>query len=65
MFGHVNNTTAFTYFEEARNEFFKSIGLMQFWISNENKLIPVVADLQCDYLSQTYFDEQLSSACKG
>jgi acyl-CoA thioester hydrolase len=59
MFGHVNNTTVFTYFEEARIEFFKSIGLMQNWLKPESKLIPVVADLQCDYLAQTYFDELL------
>ena len=31
MFGHVNNTVPFTYFEEARMEFLKSIGLMEIW----------------------------------
>jgi acyl-CoA thioester hydrolase len=60
MFGHVNNTTVLTYFEEARIEFFKSIGLMQDWMKEGSNLIPVVADLQCDYLAQTYFDEQLN-----
>ncbi len=59
MFGHVNNTTVFTYFEEARIEFFKSIGLMQDWMKRENQFIPVVADLQCDFLAQTFFDEVL------
>ncbi|MFD1735980.1 acyl-CoA thioesterase [Bacillus salitolerans] len=59
MFGHVNNTTIFTYFEEARIEFFKSIGLMQEWMNGNSELIPVVADLQCDYLAQTFFDETL------
>lgn len=59
MFGHVNNTTVFTYFEEARIEFFKSIGLMQNWMKQENSLIPVVADLQCDFVAQTFFDDVL------
>lgn len=64
MFGHVNNTVVFTYFEEARIEFFKSLGLMQYWIEGDCDLIPVVADLQCDYLSQTYFDEKLEVKVK-
>ena len=59
MFGHLNNTVPFTYFEQARIEFFKSKGFMQDWIKPENETIPVVADLQCDYLSQIYFDEDL------
>ncbi|MBM7660622.1 acyl-CoA thioester hydrolase [Bacillus mesophilus] len=59
MFGHVNNTTAFTYFEEGRLEFFKKIGIMRDWMSRDSELIPVVADLQCDYLSQIYFDDVL------
>lgn len=59
MFGHMNNTVPFTYFEEARIEFFKSIGLMQNWMSHENNAIPVVADLQCDFLRQVFFDETL------
>ncbi|MBM6619791.1 acyl-CoA thioesterase [Bacillus suaedaesalsae] len=64
MFGHVNNTVVFTYLEEARIEFFKSLGLMQYWIEGDSDLIPVVADLQCDYLSQTFFDEKLEVKVK-
>ncbi len=59
MFGHVNNSMIFTYFEEARIEFFKSLGIMQNWMSSDNSLIPVVADLQCDFIAQTFFDENL------
>ncbi|MFZ3588373.1 acyl-CoA thioesterase [Bacillus sp. DJP31] len=59
MFGHVNNTTVFTYLEEARIEFFKSLGLMQNWMNQDSTLIPVAADLQCDFLAQTFFDEVL------
>ncbi len=60
MFGHMNNTAPFTYFEEGRIEFFKSNGLMQKWLKPQGETIPVVADLQCEYLHQTYFDESIT-----
>ncbi|MGM0874491.1 MAG: acyl-CoA thioesterase [Bacillota bacterium] len=59
MFGHMNNTAPFTYFEEGRIEFFKSIGLMQQWMSSKGERIPVVADLQCDFLNQAFFDDEI------
>lgn len=59
MFGHLNNTVPFTYYEEARIEFFKSKGLMQDWVHAKSEAIIVVADLQCDFLKQVFFDEQL------
>ncbi|MCU9614132.1 acyl-CoA thioesterase [Caldibacillus lycopersici] len=59
MFGHVNNTIAFTYFEFARIEFFKWLGFMQDWVKQENETIPVAADLQCDFINQMYFDDEL------
>ncbi|WP_433743501.1 acyl-CoA thioesterase [Falsibacillus pallidus] len=59
MFGHLNNTVPFTYFEEARIEFFKSKGFMQDWVKPESEEIPVVADLQCDFLQQVFFGEAL------
>lgn len=65
MFGHLNNTVPFTYFEEARIEFFKNKGFMQEWVKPTNETIPVVADLQCDYLKQVYFDEQLKIFVKA
>src|SRR6056297_2760846 len=57
MFGHLNNTVPFIYFEEARIEFLKSVGFMQEWTKNTSDTIPVVANLQCDFLSQVYFDQ--------
>lgn len=54
MFGHVNNVSAFIYFEEARIEFLKSKGL--FSDPQTEQAIPVVADLQCNFLKQMYFD---------
>lgn len=59
MFGHLNNTVPFVYFEEARTEFLKSIGFMQNWVQAESETIPVVADLQCDFFKQIFFDEKL------
>lgn len=59
MFGHLNNTVPFTYFEVARIEFFKSKGFMQEWVNPQNETIPVVADLQCDFLKQVFFDERI------
>jgi acyl-CoA thioester hydrolase len=59
MFGHLNNTVPFVYFEEARIEFFKSKGLMEKWLKHDNETIPVVADLQCDFLKQVFFGESI------
>ena len=59
MFGHLNNTVPFIYFEQARIEFFKAIGFMQDWVLPDHDTIPVVANLQCDFLQQVYFDETL------
>ncbi|WP_281202196.1 acyl-CoA thioesterase [Cytobacillus kochii] len=59
MFGHLNNTVPFVYFEEARIEYFKSLNLMDDWVKEENETFIVVADLQCDYMKQVYFDENL------
>jgi acyl-CoA thioester hydrolase len=60
MFGHLNNTVPFIYFEEARIEYLKKIGFMQAWVSPDSEKIPVVADLQCDFVKQVFFDEKLS-----
>lgn len=59
MFGHVNNTVPFIYFEQARIEFFKAIGVMFDLKNHEQEYIPVVADLQCDFLEQMYFDDEI------
>ncbi|RFU65924.1 acyl-CoA thioesterase [Peribacillus glennii] len=59
MFGHLNNTVPFTYFEEARIEYFKTLGFMQQWVNPESEAIPVVADLQCDFLKQIFFNDKL------
>lgn len=65
MFGHMNNTIPFVYFEEARIEYFKQLGLMDDWLKINNDTIPVVADLQCDFLKQVYFGEKLKIYVKS
>jgi acyl-CoA thioester hydrolase len=65
MFGHMNNTVPFVYFEAARIAFFQSIGVMQEWTRPESETIPVVADLQCDFIQQIFFDEKLTIYVKA
>jgi acyl-CoA thioester hydrolase len=60
MFGHLNNTVTFAYFEFARIEYLKHIGLMDAWMASDGVNIPVVADLRCDYTKQVFFDQELS-----
>jgi len=38
---------------------------MQEWVHPANETIPVVADLQCDYLKQVFFDEHLKVYVKA
>ncbi|KMY56229.1 hypothetical protein AC623_14250 [Bacillus sp. FJAT-27231] len=64
MFGHLNNTIPFIYFEEARIEFLAERGLKDEWLSGKSEVIPVVADLQCDFLEQVFFGETLSIGVK-
>ncbi len=59
MYGHLNNTIPFTYYEVARIEFFKHLGFMHSWLNPNGEKIPVVADLQCDFWKQVYFGEML------
>ncbi|WP_077214171.1 acyl-CoA thioesterase [Bacillus dakarensis] len=65
MYGHLNNTVPFTYFEEARIEFLKELGLMQKWTEENHDGMVVVADLQCDFLRQVFFDEKLKVFVKA
>lgn len=64
MFGHVNNVSPFIYFEEGRIAFFNEIGLFDGLQDNTSR-IPVVADLQCDYLKQMFFGETLKLYVKA
>jgi acyl-CoA thioester hydrolase len=64
MYGHLNNTVPFTYFEFARIEYLKHLKIESF-ASKEVEKILVVADLQCDFLQQVFFDELLTISVKA
>lgn len=55
LYGHVNNTSVFVYFEEARIEFIQTLGLYEGF--DTKKFGMVVADLQCNYLKQMFFNQ--------
>jgi len=65
MYGHLNNTIPFIYFEHARIEFLKEIKLMNNWLNPASETFPVVADLQCDFVKQVFFDENLTIFVKA
>ncbi len=65
MYGHLNNTVTFTYFEQARIDYLKEIGLMNDWLDPNGECIPVVADLQCDYVKQVFFNETVDIYVKA
>lgn len=59
MYGHVNNTKVFTYFEYARIEYLKALGFQSLSESKGMNML-IVADIQCDYLKEAFFDEILT-----
>ncbi|MBD7908010.1 acyl-CoA thioesterase [Sporosarcina gallistercoris] len=65
MFGHLNNTVTFAYFEQARIDYLQELGLMNDWLDPSGERIPVVADLQCDYRKQVFFDETVNVYVKA
>jgi len=57
MSGHINNVSYFIYFEQGRVEYMQHLELSEhLW--NEERM-GVVADLECQYLKQTYLRENL------
>lgn len=63
MNGHMNNVSAFIYMEQARIEFLESKGLFKDTLDPEGMMI--VADLQCDYHQQMYFNETIKMYVKA
>jgi acyl-CoA thioester hydrolase len=54
--GHLNNTSYFIYFEEARIQFFDEIGAN----TSPNQWQFILASTKCDFVSQGYFKQLLS-----
>lgn len=65
VFGILNNATVFSYFEYARVEFMKHVGLMTEWLDASSKLVPVIADAQCDYVKPCYYDDKITINVKA
>ncbi|SDC25065.1 acyl-CoA thioesterase [Shouchella lonarensis] len=63
-FGHVNNTVAFVYFEQARLQFFERHGLMKQWLKKPMETMIVTADLQCDYIAQMKYGDTIEIGVK-
>ncbi|GAB3797077.1 acyl-CoA thioesterase [Virgibacillus kimchii] len=63
MIGHMNNVSPFIYFEEARIKYLQSLGVFTGNVYEEG--VPVVADLQCNYLKQMYFNESFNMYVKA
>jgi len=57
MYGHVNNVSPFIYFEEARIAYLNSIGFLSKDMRQKDGII--VADLQCNYLKELYFGDDI------
>lgn len=57
MLGHLNNSVPFIYFESARMKFMAQSKLFADFMDAENTIVPVVADIQCDFLGQIFFGE--------
>lgn len=62
-FGHINNVSYFAYFEQARLDYFEHLNLLdEFSISRieafKDNLI-VSANLECHYLSQLYYGQNI------
>ena len=64
MFGHLNNTVPFVYFEQVRTGFMMEYKLMAQEVSPGVEGIPVVASLHCDYVAQAFFSDELSVGVK-
>lgn len=58
-FGHLNNTGAFKFMELARMDYLIDYQLLQPSALLTSETFVVVADLQCDFLQQMFYDDVL------
>ena len=62
LLGHVNNASYFSYLEHARVEFFKALSSDEGYQYDKWQFI--LATIKCDFLAQTYFDQELTIGTK-
>lgn len=62
-FGHINNVSYFTYFEQARVDYFDSLKLFETLgidiFDQNSEYIVVTANLECHYLAQLYYGQEI------
>lgn len=62
-FGHINNVSYFTYFEQARVEYFDSLKIFEYLgidiFDRDSDYIVVTANLECHYLAQLYYGQDV------
>jgi len=58
-FGHVNNVSFFTYFEQARLEYFDYLNLLETILEPSHESLIVTANLECHYLSQLFYGQTI------
>ncbi len=56
IFGHVNNTVYFQFFDLAKLDYFRQIAGGKL---DENEIAMVVANVNCDFLAPAFLDENL------
>ncbi|HET7579197.1 MAG TPA: thioesterase family protein [Bacillales bacterium] len=62
LLGHVNNANYFSYLEHARVQFFKDLSSDSGYQYDRNQFI--LATIKCDFLAQTFFDQELTIGTK-
>ncbi len=55
--GHVNNTIYFRYFESARIDYFRKLGLMDKW--DEDGIGPILAHTSCQFILPVSYPDNL------
>ena len=62
-FGHINNVSYFAYFEQARLDYFEYLNLLKEFsmsrIETPDDNLIVTANLECHYLSQLYYGQDI------
>ncbi|MGN5455150.1 acyl-CoA thioester hydrolase [Kurthia sp. 3B1D] len=64
LFGHMNNTVPFIYFEQVRTAYMENSGLMAQELEPGVFGVPVMANLHCDYVQQAYYNDVLKVGVK-
>ncbi len=56
-YGHVNNVSYFTYFEQSRLEYMEHLGIVEQLVNESSDTLVVTANLECHYLNQLHYGQ--------